>query len=200
MANVSKPAGLAPIRHLLGGNPTFKGQVYYIASTDINAFAVGDPVVLSGEADANGIPGITLATAGTDQPILGAIVSAAGAPSYGVVQGVPAESPVTIPATKTRDYYVMVEDDPWVIFEIQEDSDGGSIAAASVGLNANLIAAASNGYVSGWQIDSSSVNSGSGRQVKLLRAVASVDNALGTYCKWEVMINLHVFKAGTTGI
>ena len=202
MANVDAPSGLAPIGHLLGLNWSARCQMYCIPSTDdTNQFAIGDPVVLAGSADANGVPTITLATAGTN-PVLGCIVSGAGATLYGGTPGVPAETPILIPATKTRDYYVLVADDPWIIFAIQEDSDGGNIAAASIGLNANLIAsAASNGYVSGWELDSSSVTSGSTAQVKILRARQIQGNTLGSAnCVFEVLINNHPFKAGVTGL
>lgn len=200
MANANKPQGLVPVGSLAGAPWNAKGQVYCIPSTDGNAFAVGDPVVLAGSADANGVPTITLATAGVGNPVLGSLLSPAGAGLYGAEYGIPAESPVVIPATKTRAYYVLVQDDPNTIFEIQEDGVGGTIAAASVALNADLVAGTNNGYVSGWMLDSSTVGTGSTIQCKILRAAQRLDNALGTACKWRVLINNHVFRSGITGL
>lgn len=202
MANPDKAGGLIPVGYLGGAPWSGKGRVYCIPDTDdTNPYAIGDPVVLAGSADAAGVPTITLATAGTGNRVLGPIVSGAGAMVYGGPYGVPAESPIVIPATKSRNYYVLVEDDPFVIFEIQEDGDAGTIAAASVGLNVNLIAGANNGYVSTWELDSSSVATGSTLQCKLMRAAQKPDNALGSNCKWWVLINNHVFVTpGTTGI
>ncbi len=200
MANPDKAGGLVPVGYLSGAKYGGAARSYAIAAADANAFAVGDPVVIAGDADADGVPTVTLATAGTGNQILGSIVSGAGGLKYGQPYGVPADSPLVIPATKTRIYYVLVADDPNLIFEIQEDGVGGTIAAASVGLNANLIAGANNGFISTWELDSSTVAAGATLQVKLLRAQQRRDNALGSECKWLVKINHHCFAPGQTGL
>lgn len=199
--NPNRASGLSPVGHIFGANWSQLTRMYCIPSTDNNAYAVGDPVVLAGSADAAGVATVTLATAGTGNAVLGAIVSPAGAPAYGQPPGVPAETAVVIPATKTRAYYVMVCDDPGVIYEGQEDSVGGNIAAASIGLNVNLISGTNNGYVSGWLIDSSTVGAGATIQLKLLGAVQRIDNILGnTYCKFRVTINNHPLAPNTAGL
>ena len=201
MANPNKPAGLVPIGYLNGSKWNAVGRVYCIPDTDdTNAYAIGDPVVLAGSADSNGVPTITLATAGTGNQLLGAIVSGAGAEVYGGQYGVPADSPIVIPATKTRAYYVLVEDDPNVIFEIQEDNLVSDLAADDVGLNCNLVSGANNGYISGWQLDSDSKAAGATLQMKLLRLAQRRDNAFGTDAKWWCLINHHVFRPGQTGL
>lgn len=149
MPNPNKPSGLVPVSYLNGAPWTGGGRVYCIPDTDdTNAFAIGDPVDIAGGADSNGVPTITLATAGTGNPVLGCIVSGAGALSYGSSYGVPAESPIVIPATKARNYYVLVADDPNIIFEIQEEATGTALTAADVGLNGNLVSGTNNGYIS----------------------------------------------------
>lgn len=175
--------------------------MYCIPDTDdTNAYAIGDPVVTAGSADANGVPTVTLATGATDALIRGVIVGMGGnvygGPGADYVGGL---NTIVIPAVKTRNYYVLVADDPNILFEVQEDSDGGAIAAASVGLNCNLIAGANNGYISGWMLDSSSVNAGIGRQCRLMQAVQRRDNALGAYCKWIVKINTHELNMPSVG-
>lgn len=200
MANSNKPAGFTPVRRLDGAKYGAGGNIYCIPSTDTNAYAVGDLMTLAGDGDANGIPTVILATAGAGNQVLGSIVSAAGAPNDAGLYGVPQESPVVIPATKTRAYYVLIADDPNLVFEAQEDGLGGTIAAASVGLNVSPIAGTNNGYVSGWLIDSSTVGAGATLQLKLLRAVRRLDNALGTSCKWEVKINNHCFGNAVAGL
>lgn len=201
MANVSRPAGLSPVFYLNGAPWTGGGQVYCIPSTDGNAYAVGDPMVIAGDADTNGVPTVTLATAGTSNPVLGALVSPAGASAYGTNYGIQASDPVVIPATKTKAYYVLICDDPNVIYEIEEDgASGATIAAASTGLNANLVAGTNNGYVSAWKVQSSSVVTTSTLQLKLLRIAQRRDNALGVACKWWVLINNHPFRGGVTGL
>lgn len=201
MANINAPSGLAPVGYLNGAPYTGGGRVYCIPDTDdTNAFAIGDPVMLAGGADVNGVPTITLATAGTGNLVLGCIVSGAGALNYGSAYGVPQDSPIVIPATKTRNYYVLVADDPNIIFEIQEDSVGGSIAATDISNNFNLVSGTNNGYLSGWMLDSSSKATTATLQLKVLQAAQRQDNTFGSsYCKFWVIINNHAYRIGQAG-
>lgn len=197
MANANKPTGLTPVGLLHGGAWDGKVNVYYIPSTDPSAYAPGDPVTLGGTADANGVPSVVLATAGTGNAILGAVVG------MGTKEGLMADpanlDSVIIPATKTKNYYVLVADDPNIIYEVQETA--GNYTAADVGANANLASGVNNGYVSSWILDSS-VASGTGStiQLHLLGLARRQDNAFGAFAKWRVLINNHVFKAGTAGV
>lgn len=198
MANVNKPQGLLPIGHLLGVNWTGQMNVYYIASTDGNAFAIGDPVASSGSADSNGVPGITLATAGTGNPLRGVVL---GFGRYETLMANPANLDTTIvPATKTNDYYAVVMDDPFAIFEVQEIGTGTPLTVADVGLNANLSSGTNNGYVSGWLLNNSGAATGATIQVRLLGLSRRSDNAFGQYAKWRVLINAHELKVGSAGI
>ena len=200
MANANKPSGLSPVKYMNGAPWTGGGQVYCIPSTDGNAYAVGDPVAPAGSADAAGIPTVTLATAGSGNAILGAIVSSAGASIYGASFGVPQESPVVIPATKTRAYYVLVCDDPMVIFEIQEISTGTFAVAADIGSNANLASGTNNGYVSGWVMDDASYTTTAAFQLRLQRLAPKSGNVFGQYAKFWVTINNHSYHASVAGV
>jgi hypothetical protein len=201
MPNANKPQGLAPVGYLNGAPWTGGGRLYCIPDTDdTNPFAIGDPVDLAGSADVNGIPTITLATAGTGNPVLGAIVSGAGALNDGGLYGVPADSPIVIPAVKSRNYYVLVADDPNTIFEVQEVSGGTPLTAAEVGLNANLISGTNNGFISGWQVDNAGEAVGATIQVRLLGLARRSDNAFGANAKWLVFINNHRYRVGQVGI
>lgn len=200
MANANKPSGLNPVQYLNGSPWNGKGRVYCIPDTDdTNAYAIGDPVVLAGSADTNGVPTITLATAGATNSVLGSIISGAGALSYGSSYGVPAESPIVIPATKSRNYYVLVADDPNLIFEIQEIGTGTYLTATEVGNNADLVSGTNNGYVSGWMLNNAGEGTGGTLQLKLLGLAQRSDNAFGQYAKWLVMINLHCYRIGQVG-
>lgn len=198
MPNANKPMGLSPVRFLTGASWNGQARTYYIASTDTNAFAIGDPVASSGSADSNGVAGITLATAGTGNPIRGVIV---GLGTQESLMADPSNLNTTVvPATKTKAYYALVADDPSIIFEVQEVGTGTALTASEVGLNANLVAGANNGYQSGWQIDNSGEGTGSTLQVRLLGLARRQDNAFGQYAKWLVKINNHELAAGTAGI
>jgi len=202
MANTSKPAGLTPIKYLNGAAWNGQARTYYIPSTDTLAYAIGDPVDLGGSADSNGVPSVVLTTAGNNSGAnmsIGAIVGVGT--QEDVIGNVLAPNSIIVPATKTSAYYVMVADDPNIIFAIQE---GGTqttpLAATNVSQNADLASGANNGYVSGWVLDNATTTTGAGYQLKLLGLERVQNNAFGAYAKWLVLINLHRYKAGVAGV
>jgi hypothetical protein len=199
MANSNTPFGLSPVEYLSGAK--WNGQVrrYYIPSADGNAFAIGDAVVPAGSADAKGIMSVTLATPGSG--LLGAIVGMGGE-KYGGPSVDPTNLGTTIiPATKTKGYYVLVADDPNIIFEVQEIGTGTPLAAADVGLNANLVAGTNNGYISGWLLTNTTEAATATLDVKLLGLSQRIpDNAFGAYAKWNVLINNHYYRVGSLGL
>lgn len=201
MANANRPAGLVPISYMDGSPWNGKATVYHIPSTDGNAFAIGDPVTLNGTGDSNGVPGITLATAGTGNPVLGVVVGF-GSTVYGGAGADPNAlfSGTVIPATKTHDYYVMVCDDPNVIYEIQEGGVHAALDQTYIGVNANLLSGTNNGYVSGWTFNNNTTATTNTLQLQLLGLSQKANNAFGTYAKWRVRINNHQFAAGVTGV
>lgn len=199
MANVNRPNGLSPVKHLLTGAYNGQANVYQIAAADTNGYAVGDPVASSGSGDANGVPGITLATAGTGNAIRGVILG------LGTAEGLIANpnnlnSTVRPAAAQSTDWYALVADDPNIIFEVQEVSGGTQLAAADIGLNANLSSGSNNGYASGWQLANAGKATTSTLQVRLLGLSRRSDNAFGAYAKWLVKINNHELAAGTSGV
>jgi len=200
MANVNAPSGLSPVQYKNASPWTGGGRLYFIASTDANAYAIGDPVTLSGSGDSNGVPGVTLATAGTGSPVLGPVLGAGG-----IVEGAAYTDPsnintTIIPATKTKGYYVLVADDPNIIFEIQEGGAGAALTAADIGTNVNLLAGTNSGYLSGWTFNNASGGAGATIQLQLLGLARKPNNAFGTYAKWLVRINNHQFAAGVAGV
>lgn len=200
MANVNAPMGLSPVQYLNGSPYNGQARLYFISSGDGNAFAIGDPVASSGSGDDNGVAGVTLATAGTGNPIRGVIVSMGG-----LVRGGPMVDPTNlnttiIPATKTKNYYVLVADDPHIIFEVQEDNAGTAFTKSEIGLNANLKAGTNNGFVSSWVVDNAGETTTATLQVRLLGLVQRPDNAFGIAAKWLVKINNHELMAGTVGL
>jgi len=200
MANTNRPFGLAPVEYLNGAQYNGAGHVYFIPSTDGNAFAIGDPVVLAGDADGTGVATVTLATAGTTNLVLGPIVSTGGIKNGGAFADPAALDSTVIPATKTKGYYVLVADDPNLIFEIQETNSGTALTSAEVGLNASLKSGTNNGYVSGWTLDNATEATTAALQLKLLGLVQRQDNAFGLAAKWRVLINQHQYKAVVAGV
>jgi hypothetical protein len=200
MANVNSPFGLRPVCYRNGSGYAGRATMYQIASGDTNAYAIGDPVVLSGAGSTGGIPVVTLATAGTGNQVLGAVISTGGTRYGGPLVDPASLDSTVIPATKTKNYFVLVADDPDIEFEVQEDSVGGALAVASLGINVNLISGTNNGYSSGWMADSSSVAATATLQLQLLRLSQRPDNEVGNFAKWVVRIVNHSFNAGTAGV
>ena len=201
MANRNAPFGLSPFGYLNGSPWNGQARMYCIPSSDAtNAYAIGDPVVLAGSADTKGIPTVTLATAGYGNAVTGVIVGAGGI-VYGGAGANPTNLNTTVvPVTKAQNYYVLVADDPNILFVAQEDSVGNNLAATDVGNNIDLVAGTNSGYLSGWMIDSSTDNTGNTRQLQLMQFVQTPDNAIGTYGRWVVRINNHSYRSGTTGV
>jgi hypothetical protein len=197
MANTSRIAGLSPVQYLNGAAYNGQARVYYIPSSDANAYAIGDPVDLAGSADSNGVASVVLATAGSTNPIVGAIVGIGE--QEGTVVNINTPNTIIAPATKTRAYYVMVADDPNIIFQAQE-SGTTPLTATSTGLNINLASGTNNGYVSGWTLDADTEATGATLQMKLFGLVRKQNNAFGAYCQWLVLINLHRYKIGQVGV
>ncbi len=199
MPNANAPFGLSPVEYLNGAK--WNGQVrrYYIPSSDSNAYAIGDPVTLAGSGDARGIASVVLATPGS--AMLGAIVGMGGL-QYGGMSGDPTNLNTTvIPATKTRDYYVLVADDPNIIFEAQEIGTGTTLTAAAIGLNVNMVAAANSGYLSGWVLNNATEATTVTLDCKLLGlSQRNPNNTFGAYAVWNVLINNHCYRAGAVGL
>ncbi len=200
MPNVNRPQGLSPVEYLDGTPYNGKARMYFIAQFDVNAYAIGDPVVPGGTADSRGVANITLATAGAGNAVLGAIVGAPGV-VYGGSQIDPTTTgaSVIVPATKTKGYYVLVSDDPRIVYEIQEGGAGAALAATNVWQNANLLSGANSGFQSGWLLDNNSTGTGATLQLQILGLMQRSYDEYGAFAKWKVRINVHPFQGGTTG-
>jgi hypothetical protein len=152
-------------------------------------------VGLSGTSDSNGVPGIILGTTGT---LVGVIVG------LGILENSLANpnglDQIIRPASAPDVWYAMVADAADLIFEVQEDSVGGALAATNVGQNASLIAGNNNGFLSGWMLDSSTAAATNTLQVQLLGLARRIDNAFGTNAKWLVRINNHQYANQVAGV
>lgn len=199
MANANAPFGLAPVEYLSGAK--WNGQVrrYYIPSSDTNAYAIGDPVTIAGNADSRGIASVVLATPGS--AMLGPIMGMGGL-AYGGMSGDPTNLNTTvIPAIKTKAYYVLVADDPNIIFEAQEIGTGTPLDAAAVGLNVNMVAATNSGFLSSWVLTNTTEATTVTLDCKLLGlSQRNPNNTFGAYAVWNVLINNHCYRAGAVGL
>lgn len=199
MANPNTPRGLVPYRYTSGAPYNGAANIYAVASDYATALYLGQPLVATGASDANGIPYVQTATAAGGNYTLGPMVGIVdgGNPVVPVTQGLP----VYHPASTLQ--YILVADDPNLLFWIQEDSVGGSIAMATAGMkNADFIAGAGSTVTgwSGWQLDSSTINTTNTLQLRLISGLQESDNTMASsYAKWLVKINLHSMN-NLTGI
>jgi hypothetical protein len=201
MPNDNRASGFVPRQYLNGAPWTGKARLYSIAAAYGTALYIGDPVISSGTADANGVAGVVLGAA--TGALRGVIVGLGKTPG-GLFN--PSNLDITYrPASDAAVWYASVVDDPDVLFEIQEESNGTALAATEIGLNTVSLLAAGNGYVSGWQVRSATGATPATTatlQLKLMGLSQRPNNAFGAYAKHLVQINVHELAHGTgaTGV
>lgn len=193
MANVDAAAGLVPVRYASGAPYNGACNRYFVPASDGTDLFVGDPVIIAGGADADGVPTVTRATAGSAGRITGVVV--------GIVND--ANNEVRYRAASTA-CYVLVADDPNLLFEIQDDSVGGNLAAADIGLNADLVSGTGSTVtgLSGFELDTSTKATTATLQLRIEGLVQRPDVEVGANTKVLVRINLptQTGAAGSTGV
>lgn len=181
MANANRPTGLSPVRST-SGEFDAPVNVYSIAGNYNSAVAIGDPVKSTGTASADGYAEVNLAAAG--EIIRGVVV---GLGRYPTMVANPGNLDITYrPAQASGPvWYALVADDPNTIFEVQM----ATCAALDVGANADLVAGANNGFVSGYTL--SGTAAAGAAQCRILGLVPRQDNAFGAFAKVTVKIMEH---------
>lgn len=208
MANPNKPAGLAAVKNLIGRSMQDQGNMYVVLAADTNPYFPGDLVDLTGVGDGRGIQGITLATAGN--PAVGVIAAIGINPDGGPYIN-PNNLALTSRPTGAQpiNYYALVIDDPYTVFEIQEGGAGTNLTQTAISKNANILyaAPAAGVAVSGTTFNNATTATTATLNLKLLGLARRVDNAFttvpatgGGFQKWWCTINNHRYKAGVAGI
>lgn len=193
MANSNSPFGLRPYAYMSGAPYNGAVRTYYVPVGNSTALYFGDPVnLVAGSSDGNGIPVAEIATAGATHQILG---SFAGISNNAGLTTIPLLQSQTPYLAASQAAYIYVTDDPFLLYALQEDSNGGSVTSNNAAsANANLVAGAGSTVTSqsGWMLQSSSVGHGgsdSTKQLRIIQALQETDNAIGNYCRWLVKIN-----------
>ena len=202
MANINRPFGFKPVRHIDGSKYNGQSQLYFIPSTDATAYAVGDLVTFVGTTNSTdsyalGVPIVARATAG-GVPVLGAIVGFKVDPTNLQNSGFN-------PASNANGRYVWVADTPDIIYEAQLCGSAGAAVAPNlsaaagtnyVGLNASIFAPAATANLgaglSGMMVDTSTAAVTSTLALKIIRYSMRIDQDLttaGIYPKVEVILN-----------
>lgn len=206
---LNRPFGLAPVRVGNANVANFQVNKYRIPLADASQYSIGDLVKQLASADTNGIPNVQKAASGNT--VRGVVVGVenptVNAPS---LQGVVLDTTITgVPATKLRDYYVLVVDDPDMLWNVQDDGiTGGNLVAASANLNSNFTVA---NPTLGYQMSASVLTSASfattvGLTLKLIGLAqlpaipGGGSNAFAAFGVWLTKINQHELMGNQVGI
>lgn len=204
---LNRPFGVAP--YVLGQAQTHRVTRYRIPSTDGSAFYINDLLQQVAGSDSNGVPNVAKNNGTT--AIRGVLVGienpSVNTPS--IQATVLDQTIVSIPATKTRDYYVLVADQFDITYLVQDDGiTGANLVAASANLNSSLtVAAPSQPYqLSASVLLSSSFAVGNTLILKLMglapnpAIVGGGSNAYGAFGIWVARPNVHNFQGSQVGI
>jgi len=210
MANTNKPFGFSPWKYRDGSPWNGGGNVYYIPTGDTNVYTIGDPVISAAGMDSNGVPQVAIAT-GTST-IRGVIVGVIPvAPSNSLVGSTLALESLIIPATKAKDYYVLVCDDPNVIYKAQMDNGtitGSAALSTTANKNCSFTVNSGTGTFSNAVLGAATINTTNTLNVKLfglvidpqVNAGVSLTGTTGQYAVYQCMFNEHEFIGNTAGV
>ena len=190
MANNDAPFGCIPIGQN-GGAYNGQFDLMYMPAGDATVLAVGDLVKLVANGDADGVPTCDIVAAG--DTVCGIVVG------FDWKDGARDDLPNYKPAS--TEAYVQVVTDPNVRFIIQEDSDGGALAATDIGSNANIatyVAANSTTGRSQIELDSSTAAATSTLDLAIHRLYPVANNEIGANAIWECSFNVHQY--GSVGV
>lgn len=183
MANVDRPNGLTPVRHLSGG--TIRASVYSIAADYATKIHSGSLVSRTGT-------GRNIALSDADGPAVGVFAGCEYVDVNGDVQFRPYWPAPGAVATGTT-VKAFVFDDPQIVFEVQAD---GAVVEANIGQTADVTVGTGSDSTgrSATELNSADIN-GTDGLLTILGLSARPDNAYGTNAKVEVAIKLHELRS-----
>jgi hypothetical protein len=190
MANLNAPRGFEPVRYADGKPYTGQATRYYKDTTANMVISIGDPVIrVASSSDPEGGGEITRATTGA--AITGVVVAIE--PKRSDLQQVGYLSATDVG-------YVLVADDPDLIYEVQEGGSGTALAVTDVGKHIDSVTALDGDTTIGrskYQIDNNA--KATDNTWIIVGLSPKPDNAVGQYAKWLVKANLHTeTNAGAT--
>ncbi len=202
MSSVSRIFGFRPVKMVTGAPYNGQANLYFMPSSDSTVVMVGDAVKLLGDARSpTGAPTVTRSGA-TDVPI--GIVVGILFSGVGDVQNVPPVADLNTPVYRraSTDRYLLVADDPQIIYEVQYA--GTSVAAATITANVGLngqfttTAGSTTTGASGMQLDSSGLATTATLPLKVVGFPYRPDNTPGdVYFNYYVKLNGSTLSNGT---
>ena len=202
MASVSRISGFRPVKHVSGSPYNGQANLYFAAAANSDVIMVGDAVKLAGDARAaTGAP--TVARCGATDIAVGVVVGISFE-GVGDVTNVPPVTDLNTPVYRraSTDRYLLVSDDPGVIYEVQYA--GTSVAAATITANVGqngqftTTAGSTTTGASGMQLDSSGLATTATLPLKVVGYPNRPDNIPGdVYFSYYVKLNGAVYGDGT---
>lgn len=203
MSSVSRINGFRPVKHITGSPWNGQANVYFVPSSDSSVIMVGDAVKLLGDARAaTGVPTVTRVSGATDVPV--GIVVGILFTGVGDLTNVPPVNDLNTPVYRraSTDRYLLVCDDPNVIYEVQYA--GTSVVAATITANVGLngqfttTAGSTTTGASGMQLDSAGLATTATLPLKIVGFPNRPDNIPGdTYFSYYVTLNSATLAHGT---
>lgn len=180
MANADTPRGFRAVKYRSNHPYTGAARRYYVDATAA-LLGIGDPVIkVTNSSDPEGGPEVIEATAGA--AITGVIV--AMDPNRADLSAIG-----TIATGSTG--YVMVADDPDLMFEVQEVSGGTALAVTDIGNHIDQTATTANTTLGHSAMELNNAAKATDNTWILEELVKREDNAVGEHAKWLVSANLH---------
>lgn len=227
VTNQNKPSGLTPVKYLNGADWSGQANIYFISSTSANAFNVGDIVSpVAGLDQWSGLQSIDLTATASSTITCGVAIAFGASPNITTsLRGGPYIDPtnltlINVPATKVKNYFALVVDDPKVVFEVQETGVGTtpatSLTFTATSKNASFLygAPAAGVAVSGTTLDNgitsthtpqTSATVTNGYFMRILGLSQRIDpqtaswNTFGLYAKWLVKLINHAYEGTVAG-
>lgn len=211
MANAAAPFGLRPSHTVSGASYNGQARLYFIPSTDAVAYSIGDVVTEAAGGDlVTGAPACAIfgtrgntSTSGNARGVIVGLAAAAGNGEVVPLGGDP-DNPglMIIPATKTKNYYAYVCDDPHMIYEAQTNTIASTAFNKNTGLAVGAAPTAASPNCK-TIVDGASATTTSTLPIKIVGAPQSADNDLtspGTNSIIWVMLNTHSLASATAGV
>jgi len=193
MANLDRPRGLVPLRHVGGGQ--VRTSIYDIVSAYGTALYQGDPVKMSGTGSTAGRPGIQKAAAG--EIAVGVLVGVRFVDNGTGEWSTKAYFPASQAVDKVE---ALVVDDPLVEFLIQCET-GTAFAATMIGNCCDWTdtAGSTSTAQSGAEADISSLAT-SGNGLRIMGLYEDPENTIAEHADVRVMFAEHQRLGITSGV
>lgn len=195
MANANRPKGLIPVSYLNGAPWNGQARLYAVDASQA-ALYVGDPVTLvAASTNVDGLANVGIGVAGSAiiGVVVGVVVASAGVSLVGTNLDLTRRSLAASTAG-----FVLVADDPHIVFEIQDGLAAGT-PLADIAQNTNFLIGAGATVNSDSGTTTAATTTGATTDnLKILGFAQRVDNTPASqYAKLLVKINNHVYNSGT---